>query len=138
MDLLPKELSHLKPVGRLDYESEGLLLLSNDGNLIFKSTHPKYEKQKEYRMVFKKPVSKDMINAFQKGVHLAEGLAKADSVKLIEKNEVEVTIHQGWNRQLRRMAEKCHYDVVKLIRTRMGNIELENLKSGEWREIQTI
>lgn len=135
MQLLPKELQHLKPVGRLDYDSEGLLLLSNNGTFIYTSTHPKYEKQKEYRLVFKNPVTKDLLNAFQKGIRLTEGMAKADSVKKIEENEIEVVIHQGWNRQLRRMAEKCHYDVFRLIRTRVGNVELGSLQSGEWREI---
>jgi len=134
MDLLPKDLQHLKPVGRLDYESEGLLLLSNDGELIYKSTHPKYEKQKEYRLVFKKPVEKSLIARFKKGIRLSEGVAKADSIKLIEKNEIEVVIHQGWNRQLRRMAEKCHHDVFKLIRTRVGDIKLDDLEPGAWRK----
>jgi 23S rRNA pseudouridine2605 synthase len=136
MGLLPKELRSLKPAGRLDYESEGLLLLSNDGNFIYTSTHPKYEKQKEYQMVFTKPVTKNLIHRFQRGIRLTEGMAKADSVQQTDKNEITVVIHQGWNRQLRRMAEVCHYEVVKLVRTRIGNILLENLKPGEWRKIE--
>lgn len=136
MSLLPKELKHLKPAGRLDYESEGLLLLSSDGNFIYKSTHPKYEKEKEYRLVFKKPVAKKLLDRFAKGIRLTEGLAKADKVEQIDKNEIKVVIHQGWNRQLRRMAETCHYEVAKLIRTRIGSVELGNLKPGEWREIK--
>ncbi|HEX9722043.1 MAG TPA: pseudouridine synthase [Candidatus Paceibacterota bacterium] len=136
MSLLPKALKNLRPVGRLDYESEGLLLLSNDGNFIYKLTHPKYEKQKEYRLVFQKPVTKKLIERFGKGIRLEEGVAKADSVKQIEKNEIEVVIHQGWNRQLRRMAETCHYEVVKLIRTRVGNVQLDDLKPGDWRYIK--
>jgi len=136
MSLLPKALKNLRPVGRLDYESEGLLLLSNDGNFIYKLTHPKYEKQKEYRLVFQKPVTKKLIERFGKGIRLEEGVAKADSVKQIEKNEIEVIIHQGWNRQLRRMAEICHYEVVKLIRTRVGNVQVDDLKPGEWRYVK--
>jgi len=136
MRLLPKELQKLKPVGRLDYESEGLLLLTNDGELIYKSTHPKYKKQKEYRMVFKKAVDKKLIERFGKGLRLSEGIARADSVKQIDKNEIEVIIHQGWNRQLRRMAEICHHEVVKLIRIRVGDVMLENLKPGEWRKVE--
>ena len=96
----------------------------------------KYEKQKEYRLVFKKAVSKELINAFLKGIRLTEGIAKADKVTQIDKNELEVIIHQGWNRQLRRMAEACHYEIAHLIRTRIGDIKLENLKPGEWRKIK--
>ena len=77
------------------------MLLTNDGELIYKSTHPKYKKQKEYRLVFKKSVDKKLIERFKKGIRLSEGIAKADSVKQIDKNEIEVIIHQGWNRQLR-------------------------------------
>ena len=136
MSLLPREFQDLKPAGRLDYESEGLLVLSNKGDLIYKLTHPKYEKQKEYRLVFKKAVSKELINAFLKGIRLTEGIAKADKVTQIDKNELEVIMHQGWNRQLRRMAEACHYEIAHLIRTRIGDIKLENLKPGEWRKIK--
>ncbi len=137
MNLLPQELGHLKPIGRLDYKSEGLLLLSNDGSLIFQLTHPKYKKEKEYRVIFQKPVTKKLLETFQKGVLLPEGLAKADTVKQIGKNEIEVVIHQGWNRQLRRMAEQCHYEIARLIRTRMGETRLEDLQPGQWRKITT-
>ena len=135
MNLLPRELKHLKPVGRLDYESEGLLLLSSDGKFILESTHPRYEKQKEYRMVFKKAVPQRLLTRFQKGIRLREGLAKADKVERIDKNEISIVIHQGWNRQLRRMAEACQAEIAHLIRVRSGDIELEDLKPGDWRKV---
>jgi 23S rRNA pseudouridine2605 synthase len=138
MDLLPKELQYLKPVGRLDYDSEGLLLLSSDGKFILKSTHPKYEKQKEYRLVFKKAVPDRLLTRFGKGIRLPEGLAKADRVERIDRNEIAVVIHQGWNRQLRRMAETCGAEVAKLICVRSGDIELEDLKPGEWRKVKGL
>jgi len=135
MDLLPKKFQHLKPVGRLDYESEGLLLLSTDGKFILKSTHPRYEKQKEYRLVFKKAVPERLLVRFRKGIRLVEGTAKADTVERIDKNEISVIIHQGWNRQLRRMAEACQADIARLIRVRSGDIELGDLKPGDWRKV---
>jgi len=135
MDLLPKKFQHLKPVGRLDYESEGLLLLSTDGKFILKSTHPRYEKQKEYRIIFKKAVPKRLLERFEKGIRLDEGKAKADKVERIDKNEISVVIHQGWNRQLRRMSEACQADIARLIRVRSGDIELGDLKPGDWREV---
>jgi len=135
MDLLPHELKNVKPVGRLDYESEGLLLMSNDGQFILESTHPRFEKEKEYRLVFKKPISQKLLDSFERGIRFAEGIAKADRVNRIDKNEISVVIHQGWNRQLRRMAEACHADIARLIRVRSGDIELGDLKPGEWREV---
>lgn len=136
MSLLPADMQHLKPAGRLDYDSEGLLLLSNDGRFIFESTHPKYEKEKEYRIIFSAAVDSQLLNAFKRGVPLSEGLAGADRLKQIGPDEIELVVHQGWNRQLRRMAEECGYQVARLIRTRVGNVRLENLKPGEWRKVQ--
>ncbi|MDA0733045.1 MAG: pseudouridine synthase [Chloroflexi bacterium] len=135
MSLLPGELQHLKPAGRLDYDSEGLLLLSNDGRFIFESTHPKYENEKEYRIIFTTPVDRQLLNAFVQGVPLAEGIARADRLKQIGPDEIELVVHQGWNRQLRRMAEERGYQVARLIRTRVGNVRLDNLKPGEWRKV---
>jgi len=138
MDLLPADLRHLKPAGRLDYDSEGLLLLSNDGKFIFESTHPKYEKEKEYRIIFTRAVDRQLFRAFTHGVTLTEGIARADRLKQIGPNEIELVVHQGWNRQLRRMAEECGYPIARLIRTRVGNVRLDRLKPGEWREVETL
>jgi 23S rRNA pseudouridine2605 synthase len=137
MGLLPAELQHLKPAGRLDYDSEGLLLMSNDGNLIYESTHPKYEKEKEYRMIFTRSVDRELLNAFARGVLLGEGTARADRLKQIGRDEIELVVHQGWNRQLRRMAEACGYTVARLVRTRIGNVRLDRLQPGEWRRVES-
>jgi 23S rRNA pseudouridine2605 synthase len=135
MNLLPAELQHLKPVGRLDYDSEGLLLLSNDGKFIYESTHPKYRKEKEYRIIFSRPVDRQLLSALTLGVPLREGTARADRLKQTGPEEIELVVHQGWNRQLRRMAEECGYPVARLIRTRIGNLRLDRLKPGEWRRV---
>ncbi len=138
MDLLPKKFKNLKPIGRLDYESEGLLLLSDDGKLIYRLTHPKFEKEKEYILDLKNKVTKNLIESFLKGVKLKEGLAKADVVKKLSDKKIAVTLHQGYNRQLRRMTALCKNEIKNLKRIRMGNIKIENLKAGEWREVELI
>jgi len=135
MDLIPKELHHLKPVGRLDLESEGLLVMTNDGDLIYKYTHPKFEKEKEYILEFKIPVTNELIDAFLNGIMLEEGLAKADKVERLGRNKIKVVLHQGFNRQLRRMSSECHNKIIRLIRTRMAEIELGDLDSGKWKKI---
>jgi len=135
IDLLPKELKKLKPIGRLDYDSEGLLLLSDDGELIYRLTHPKFEKEKEYILELKDNISEDLIKDFKKGIMLKEGLAKADEVKKMSDKKISVILHQGYNRQLRRMTELCGNEVTRLKRIRMGEVKLGDLKPGEWKEV---
>jgi len=137
MDLLPPDLRQLKPVGRLDYDSEGLLLLSNDGDFIFRATHPSHQTQKEYRMCFRYPVEDSLLRDFRQGIELEEGIARVDRLKRIAPDEIEIVLHQGWNRQLRRMAESCGVRVARLIRVREGNIRLEHLQPGQWRRVRT-
>ncbi len=136
MNLLPKKFQHLKPVGRLDYNSEGLLILTDCGDKLFELTHPKFEKEKEYIIDLKDDVSKDLIKRFKSGIMLDEGLAKADKVKKLDNNRILVVLHQGYNRQLRKMAEKCGNKIIKLVRIRVGNIRLENLEPGKYKIIK--
>ena len=135
MDLLPVELKTLKPVGRLDYESEGLLLLSNDGHFIHEFSHPRFEKEKEYVITLNKSITSNLLESFKQGIPLTEGLAKVDSLNQISQNRMSVVVHQGWNRQLRRMAEYSGYGILKLIRKRVGLYTLEGLQPGEWKTI---
>ena len=135
MDLLPVELKTLKPVGRLDYESEGLLLLSNDGHFIHEFSHPRFEKEKEYVITLNKSITSNLLESFKQGIPLTEGLAKVDSWNQISQNRMSVVVHQGWNRQLRRMAEYGGYGILKLIRKRIGLYTLEGLQPGEWKTI---
>jgi 23S rRNA pseudouridine2604 synthase len=137
MDLLPVNLKTLKPVGRLDYESEGLLLLSNDGHFIHEFSHPKFEKAKEYIITLSKPITSDLVISFKQGVPFPEGLAKVDSLNQISQNQLSVVVHQGWNRQLRRMAAYNDYGILKLIRSRIGPYTLADLQPGEWNTISS-
>ncbi|HAA94591.1 MAG TPA: pseudouridine synthase [Dehalococcoidia bacterium] len=132
IDLLPEHLKHLNTAGRLDYLSEGVILMSDDGAFNHEYTHPRFEKEKEYILTLTEPVAKDLIEGFRTGVPLQEGLAKADTVDQISETALRVTIHQGWKRQLRRMAAHHGFTVHSLVRTRIGQFEIEGLQPGEW------
>jgi len=134
MDLLPKNLQNLKPVGRLDADGEGLLILTDDGNKIYEWTHPKFEHEKEYILTFKKPITEELLRKFVVGVKLSEGIALADYVEKINIKKLNAVIHQGWKHQLRRMAEKCGNEIVRLQRVRMGDIVLGDIKVGKWKK----
>lgn len=135
MDLLPKKFQGLKPVGRLDYNSEGLLILTDAGQKIFELTHPKFEKEKEYFLEFKNPIHEKLVTKFLRGIKLEEGIAKADKVNKLDKNRLNVILHQGYNRQLRRMAEACGNKVIRLVRVRMGGVKLGDLRPGKFKKI---
>ncbi len=132
-DLLPSELHRCKPVGRLDYDSEGLILLSDDGTFINEMTHPRYEHEREYEVRFSTPVTSDLLRQWQKGVHLEEGMAKVDSIEEVDEKTVRVVLHQGWNRQLRRMAGVLGLAIGRLRRIRMGEVTLGKLQPGSHR-----
>lgn len=132
-DLLPQELRRCKPVGRLDYDSEGLILLSDDGTFINEMTHPRYEHVREYEVRFSTPVTSDLLRQWQRGVQLEEGLAKVDEIEQLDEKTVRVTIHQGWNRQLRRMAGALGLAIGVLRRVRMGEVALGKLQPGSHR-----
>ena len=135
IDLLPDSLSHLNPAGRLDYLSEGLLLLSNDGGFNYEFTHPKFLKEKDYTLEFREAITADLIRGFKCGVELTEGLARTDHVHQISETSLQVTVHQGWNRQLRRMAAHYGYKINRLIRTRIGEFTIDGLDPGAWKKI---
>jgi pseudouridine synthase len=135
MELLPKELQHLKPIGRLDKESDGLLLLTDDGDLLYKSTHPKFKTEKEYLVSFETPLSMGEMEMWRRGMRLPDGLAKADRIERAPDKRFLVVLHQGKNRQIRRMAGKTGNKVITLTRTRVGDILLGTLKLGEWKKI---
>ena len=124
------------PVGRLDKDSQGLLLLTNDGDLAYQLTHPKFNIPKTYLVILNKEIEKEDIQKLKKGIRLAEGLARVDKIKLKNKKEVLITIHQGWNRQIRRMFNNLNYKVKELIRLSEGNLKLNNLKLGKYRKIK--
>ena len=132
MDLLPPELQHLRPVGRLDKESCGLLLLTDDGDLLYRSTHPKFEVEKEYIVEFETPLSLAELELWKKGMRLIDGMAKADKIERVGK-QFRIVLHQGRNRQIRRMAGKTGNKVDYLERIRTGETRLGDLKVGKWK-----
>lgn len=127
------------PVGRLDMYTSGALLLSNDGNFVYKITHPKHEINKTYTVTLKGIVTKEDIEKLEKGVDIGGYTTKPAKVKIlktdIEKNisRLEITIHEGKNRQVRKMCEAIEKKVQALHRTKIGNISVKTLKIGQWR-----
>ena len=127
------------PVGRLDMYTSGALLLSNDGNFVYKITHPKHEINKTYTVTLKGIVTKEDVEKLEKGVDIGGYTTKPAKVKIlktdIEKNisRLEITIHEGKNRQVRKMCEALGKKVQALHRTKIGNISVKTLKIGQWR-----
>ncbi|MBF0329238.1 MAG: rRNA pseudouridine synthase [Nitrospirae bacterium] len=127
------------PVGRLDYDSEGLLIITNDGNLANAVMHPAKEIAKTYVVKVKGVVSIEAVEKLRKGIKLSDGITAPAIVKKIKETEInswiEITIHEGKNRQVRRMLEKLRYDVLKLRRVSIGGLKLAGLESGGLRRL---
>ncbi len=125
------------PVGRLDYDSEGLLLLTNDGNFTHAVLHPSKKIPKTYLVKVREVLEDDEIEKLRKGIRLEDGVTAPAKVKRIRKTEhnswLEITLHEGKKRQIRRMLEKVGHPVLKLKRIRINGIELGNLESGKYR-----
>ncbi len=134
LQLLPKG-ERIYPVGRLDKDSQGLLLVTNDGELTYLLTHPKFKIQKKYLVKVDKPLNEQVIKKLKQGIRLEEGLAKADEIKLKNNEELVITIHQGWKRQIRRMLSALNYQVKELTRLGEGRLTLGNLPIGKYRKI---
>ena len=127
----------LYPVGRLDRVSEGALILTNDGDFANAIMHPSKHVPKTYRVTVKSDVTKSMIEALSGGIELDGRMTAPADVHIIDKAEgrtvLEIVLYEGRNRQIRKMCEKCSLTVMSLCRIRIGEIELGNLPSGEWR-----
>lgn len=134
-DVLPRELATLPHVGRLDAESEGLLLLSNDGALAQALTHPSRHVEKEYEVILDRTFDVKFIPKLLKGIYLEEGRAKAAHVQVEGANKLCVVLTQGINRQIRRMFAALGYKVKRLTRTRLGPLRLGRSPRGSWREL---
>jgi len=124
-------------VGRLDKESEGLILLTNDGEWANNLAHPSKGVEKTYSVQIEEPVTKEHLSKLKKGIRLEDGLAKASSVKLIL-GGFEITLHEGRNQIVRRMAASLDLNILELKRTRIGRIHLGELKSGKWRYLSNV
>lgn len=127
------------PVGRLDMYTSGALLLSNDGNFVYKITHPKHEINKTYTVTLKGIVTKEDIEKLEKGVDIGGYTTKPAKVKIlktdIEKNisRLEITIHEGKNRQVRKMCEAVGHKVIALHRSKIAGIGVKDIELGKWR-----
>lgn len=124
------------PVGRLDYNTSGLLLLTDDGDLAYKLMHPKYQIYKTYEATVKGRISIEKINQLKTGVIIDEYKTAPAKVKLLIKNEisiVQISIHEGKNRQVRKMFDSVGHNVIKLKRISFGNINLDGLNEGQWK-----
>ena len=139
IDLLPVSLGRLFPVGRLDRDSEGLLLMTNDGNLAMRLTHPRYEVPKKYRVQVAGLVEQDLIYDLKKGIHLAEAVVQADDVVLKSRHKLssilEITLKEGKNREIRRMLARVGHKVMHLQRVAIGPIKLGKMLPGEYRPL---
>ena len=139
-DLLPEKYRHMRlyPVGRLDKDSTGLLLLTNDGELAYRLTHPRFEYEKEYLVHIEGSLSPGAIRRLKQGVRLEDGIthpAKVSKVTSSTPFNYSITIHEGRKRQVRRMFESLRHRVLALKRTRIGNLNLGNLPEGKTREL---
>lgn len=131
-DIIPKKYHNLNPIGRLDKNSSGLLLLTNDGQIQQQLTHPKYEKQKVYQVKLDKPLANEDAQKILSGVELEDGISQL-RIELPGTNyrHLVVTMHEGRNRQIRRTFASLGYKVTKLHRVCFGPYELGELKPGE-------
>lgn len=132
VDLLSTE-KRLYPVGRLDADSTGLLILTNDGELANRLMHPRYGVRKAYRARLTRPVGEAQLRRLRKGVELEDGLTWPANVELVGERLIEIEIGEGRNRQVRRMLEAIGNEVVALERVRFGPLELGRMRPGEAR-----
>ena len=137
IDLLKGVGERVFPVGRLDKDTEGLLLLTNDGDVTYKLTHPKYEIKKTYRACANGIINTKKIKALEKGIILEDGMTAPANARIIKIKKdstiIEIKIHEGRNRQVRRMFKAIGHPVLKLKRTKIGKLSLKDLKTGVWR-----
>lgn len=138
---LVKSRSRLFPVGRLDKDTTGLIILTNDGEFTNLLTHPRYHIPKTYRLDIRGVVDSSIIAKFKKGVKLEEGLTSPCEASIQSSHEritvVKVVLYQGWKRQIRRMCEALNLELVKLERIAIGSVRIGNLKEGEFRKLTT-
>jgi 23S rRNA pseudouridine2605 synthase len=135
VSLLPDH-TRLYPVGRLDIDTTGLILLTNDGDLAYRLTHPRFEVPKTYRVaVWNPPVRTAAIRALRIGITLEDGVTAPARVRRVEKEAIEITIHEGRKRQVKRMCEAVGHRVRRLERVAFGSLTLGDLGPGKWRRL---
>ena len=138
-NLLPKEWTNLHSVGRLDFESEGLIFLTNDGEFSLRMTHPRYGVRKRYRATVEGRVEQEMLGRFTHGVFYQGERLKVEKARLLAANNstslVELELAEGKNREVRRLFESQGLTVVRLVRLQIGKIKLGELPTGKWRTL---
>ncbi len=136
---LVKVKQRIVPVGRLDMYTSGALILTNDGDFVYKVTHPKHEIEKTYTVTIKGIVEKTEVQKLRDGVKIEDYITKPARVKILKTDEeknisrLEITIHEGKNRQVRKMCEAIGKKVIALHRSKIGTIEVKNVELGKWR-----
>jgi 23S rRNA pseudouridine2605 synthase len=125
----------LYPVGRLDSDSEGLLLLTNDGAWAERVLHPRYGHEREYEVEVDPEPTAEQLSALRRGVRLEEGVGKLYGLRLVAPSRLQLVLRTGWKRQVRRMCAAVGLRVTRLRRVRMGPLALGALPSGKWREL---
>jgi len=139
IELIPESFGRLFLIGRLDKESEGLILLTNDGALSERLTHPKYGVPKVYRVQVAGELTEEGVRQLREGVHLAEGFAKAANVvikgRYKQSTILELTLTEGMNREVRRLLAHIGHKVLTLIRVAVGPVKLGKMAPGEWRKL---
>jgi 23S rRNA pseudouridine2605 synthase len=131
--LLPPNWPRLHHVGRLDKESEGLLLVTNDGDLTLALTHPRYKIEKEYEVLIDKPFNPKDKEKLLRGFHIMGGRAKTEWVEILSPNHLRLVLTQGIKRQIRLMLYELGYEVERLARIRLGMLKVGEMRPGEWR-----
>lgn len=141
LELIKDKRTRLVPVGRLDMYTSGALILTDDGEFVYKVTHPKHEIEKTYTATVLGIVEKESIKKLEQGVKIEDYITKPAKVKILkldkEKNisRIEITIHEGKNRQVRKMCEAIGNKVIALHRSKIGNITIKDLKIGQYRDL---
>jgi 23S rRNA pseudouridine2605 synthase len=125
----------LYPVGRLDSDSEGLLLLTNDGAWAERVLHPRFGHEREYEVDVEPEPTAEQLSALRRGVRLEEGVAKLHGLRLVAPGRLQLVLRTGWKRQVRRMCAAVGLRVTRLRRVRMGPLTLGSLPTGKWREL---
>ena len=140
VDLIKDEIgTRIFPVGRLDYETEGLLIMTNDGDFTYKITHPKFLVDKTYIATIKGGISVSDLNKLRRGIRVEDYVTSPAEAEILDAVDghtmIQITIHEGKNRQVRKMFETLGYTVKALQRIKIGNVELGNLPLGRWRHL---
>jgi 23S rRNA pseudouridine2605 synthase len=141
-DLLPDISARVFPVGRLDYDTQGLLLLTNDGDFAQRLIHPRFRIPKVYRVKIKGRLSKRELHVLKEGIELDDGKFCPEDIGVTKVNEksswLVMTIREGKNRVIRRAFASLNHEVTELIRIRIGDVDLDNLKTGQYRLLTTV